>query len=390
MSPVADSTNYDVVVVGAGFSGVYALHQLRKQGLSVRVFEAGDEFGGVWNWNRYPGARVDSETPFYQLNIPEVWRTWNFSSRFPDHKELRRYFAHCDKVLNLRKDIDFGARVVDTKYDAVAGTWTIKTAANHVARAKYLILCTGLLHRRNYPDFPGLSEFQGVVHHSGFWPEDLSVKGKKVAIIGAGATSVQIVQELAKEADQLTMFMRRPSYCLPMKQRIFTKEEQEGWKTYYPALFKAGRQSRVGFPGAGPQIGLFDVSTEEREAYFEELWNRGAFNFQLNNYNDVITNKASSTALYEFWKKKTRARLTNPAKQELMAPDVAPYYFGTKRNPLENDYYECVNQDNVAVVNLSKTVLQTFTNTGMVMEDGTKFDFDVLVLATGFDSFTGS
>jgi cation diffusion facilitator CzcD-associated flavoprotein CzcO len=202
----------DVVVVGAGFSGISALYKLRKLGLKVKVFEQGDNFGGVWYWNRYPGARVDSETPFYQLNIPEVWRTWNFSCRFPDHKELRKYVDHVDKTLNLRKDVIFDARVVDAQYNVEQGRWTVKTVAGHVATSKYLILASGLLHRRHYPEFPGLKDFKGAVHHSGFWPEDMSVKGRRVAVIGAGATSVQIVQELAKEVDHLTMFMRRPSY----------------------------------------------------------------------------------------------------------------------------------------------------------------------------------
>jgi cation diffusion facilitator CzcD-associated flavoprotein CzcO len=185
-----ETVSCNAVVVGAGFSGISALYKLRKLALNVKVFEEGTDFGGVWYWNRYPGARVDSETPFYQLSIPEVWRTWNWSCRFPDHKELRKYVKHVDKTLDLRKDVQFEARVVGAQYDVEQGKWTVKTAAGHVATCKYLILAPGLLHRRHYLNFPGLKDFKGVVHHSGFWLEDLSVKGKKVAIIGAGATSV--------------------------------------------------------------------------------------------------------------------------------------------------------------------------------------------------------
>lgn len=270
------------------------------------------------------------------------------------------------------------------------GKWTIKTTAGNVTTCKYLVLATGLLHRRHYPEFPGLSDYKGVVHHSGFWPENVSVKGKKVAVIGAGATSVQIVQELAKEADQLTMFMRRPSYCLPMQQRPLSKEEQSGWKSYLPKLFEAGRHSLAGFPSAGPDKGVFDASEEEREAHFEAMWERGGFNYPTCSYNDVLLDTKANKVVYDFWAKKIRARISDPVKRDLMAPSEPPYWFGTKRTPLEQDYYECLDQKNVEIVNLSATPLKSFDATGMLTEDGQSRTFDMVVLATGFDSFTGS
>ncbi|TKA73625.1 hypothetical protein B0A55_07489, partial [Friedmanniomyces simplex] len=194
----------DVLVIGAGFSGITAIHRFRKQGMKVKCFESGADFGGVWYWNRYPGARVDSECPFYQLNIPEVYKDWHFTQRFSDHRELRQYMAHIDKTLGLRKDTYFNARVNDARWDDATSTWTVKTLQGHEARAKYLILCTGLLHRTYIPDFEGLKDYKGEIHHSGEWNESFSAKGKKVAIIGAGATAVQITQELGKQADELT------------------------------------------------------------------------------------------------------------------------------------------------------------------------------------------
>jgi len=381
---------YNCIIVGAGFSGISALHRFRGLGLSAHIFESGTDFGGVWYWNRYPGARVDSETPFYQLNIPEVYRSWNFSSRFPDHVELRKYFAHIDKTLGLRKDVSFNAKVVDASWDTAAGRWTVKTSSGEVASAKYLMLCTGLLHHTYTPDFPGLSSYKGVVHHTGAWPEDLSVKGKKVALVGAGATSVQVVQELGKEVEQLTMFMRRPSYCLPMGQRAFTVEEQRSWKSFYDRLFKEGRLSFSGFP-TGPRPGnIFDDPPEKREAHLNEIWDRGAFNFMAYNYSNFLVDKEANRVVYDFWKNKIRERMTDPKKQELMAPEEPPYYFGTKRTPLENKYYEILDQPNVEIVDLTKAPLETFTETGMRTEDGKEYDFDYVVLATGFDSFTGS
>ena len=228
---------------------------------------------------------------FYQLNIPEVYRHWHFNQRFSDHRELRDYMAHIDKVLDLRKDTTFDARVSDASWDQALNKWTIKTQQGHVAQAKYLISCTGLLHRTYTPDFPGLKEYKGEIYHSGAWPEDFEGNGKKIAIIGAGATAVQITQELGKRAKEMTVFLRRPSYCLPMGQRAWTAEEQRAWKTFYPRLFKEGRNSFAGFPCDRQPLGIFDVDEKEREAWFEDVWQRGGFNFALANYNNISIDK---------------------------------------------------------------------------------------------------
>lgn len=287
----AETIRCDVIVVGAGFCGITSIHRFRKLGLKVKCFESGSDFGGVWYWNRYPGARVDSECPLYQLNIPEVYRRWHFNERFSDHVELRRYVAHIDKTLNLRKDVYFNARVVDATWDSETRLWNIKTQQGHKAQAKYLMCASGLLHRTYTPDFPGLKRYKGEIYHSAAWPEDFDGKGKKIGIIGAGATAVQITQELGKEASELTVFLRRPSQCLPMGQRKWTEEEQRSLKAFYPALFKAGRDSWGGMPTTGPPVGALDVSEEEREAYLEELWARGGFNFLAANYSNMLTDK---------------------------------------------------------------------------------------------------
>jgi len=380
----------DVLVIGAGFSGITAIHRFRKLGMKVKCFESGEDFGGVWYWNRYPGARVDSEAPFYQLNIPEVYKDWHFTQRFSDHRELRKYMAHIDKVLDLRRDAYFNARVNDTRWDDATSTWTVKTLQGHVAKAKYLILCTGLLHRTYIPDFAGLKDYKGEIHHSGEWDENFSAKGKKIAIIGAGATAVQITQELGKQADELTVFLRRPSYCYPMKQRTWTKDEQHQWKAFYPILFKEGRDSAVGFPTARNPHNLADVSEEAREALFDELWERGGFNFALGGFQDTAIDKKANKVVYDYWRRRVCERLTDPAKNAIMAPEVPPYYFGTKRSPLEQDYYEILNQDNVYLHDLSKTPLKTFAEKGLVMADDKLHEFDAIVLATGFDSYSGS
>ncbi|KAJ3534377.1 hypothetical protein NM208_g5205 [Fusarium decemcellulare] len=299
----AQDGHSDVLVIGAGFSGISALYRARKLGLRAKVLEVGSDFGGVWHWNRYPGARVDSEIPFYQLNIPEAWRTWDFSERFPHHTELREYFAHLDHVLDLRKDVSFDSEVSEAVYDTSAARWTVKTSRDSTWSAKYLILATGLLHRRYTPDFPGLENYKGRVIHSSSWPEGVFCKGKKVAIIGGGATSVQIVQELAKETADGGSF--------------------------------------------GPDI--FAMTEEKRDELFEELWRRGAFSFLLGNFDNIMLDEKANRLVYDFWAKKIRARFTNPIKRDLMVPLEPVYPICTKRPPLEHDYYDCLDMEHVEI-----------------------------------------
>ena len=300
--------------------------------------------------------------------------------------------AHVDKVLNLRKDVQFDAHVNDCHWDEKESKWTVKTRQGHIAKCKYLVLCTGLLHRRHLPDFPGITDYKGVLHHTGFWPEDMSTKGKRVGLIGAGATAVQVTQEVAKEADHLTIFMRRPSYCLPMGQRPLSELENRGFQTFYDTLFKAGRKSRAGFPMQPVSEKVFDVSEAEREALWNDTWSRGGFQFLMTQYADYALDAAANKEIYKFWTKKIRERMRPGKKRDLMAPLVEdmPYYFGTKRTPLEQDYYEMVDKDSVDVVNLNDTPIKTFTEKGIKFEDGTEEEFDVMILATGFDSFSGA
>lgn len=211
--------------------------------------------------------------------------------------------AHADKVLNLRKDVSFNSKVNSAIWDKAKSEWNISTENGLRAKASFLILASGLLHVTHMPDFPGINTYKGILRHSGNWDENTSVKGKRVAVVGAGATSVQIVQELAKEASHLTMFMRRPSHCLPMGQRVWTEEEQEGFRAYYPTLFAAGRKSFVGFPVTRMDLRVQDVEPEERERILERAWKRGGFQFLLTNFNNVVLDKEANRIVYDFWKK---------------------------------------------------------------------------------------
>ncbi|KEF52109.1 uncharacterized protein A1O9_11735 [Exophiala aquamarina CBS 119918] len=380
----------DVLVVGAGLSGMSILYRLRKLGLKAKVLEAGANLGGVWHWNRYPGARVDSEWPYYQLSIPEVYRNFDFTERFPSAEELRAYMQHIDKALDLKKDIVFNQEVIDLRWNQTENEWFTTTKQGITARSKYIVLCTGPLHRRYMPSFPGLEAYKGALHHTSFWPDNVDVTGKRVALIGVGATGIQVAQALSKQVQTLTVFMRRPSYCLPMGQRKLSPEEQQQTKARFETLFQASRNSYAGFPGSTQSKGVFDVSEEEREKLYEELWEKGGFAFIVSNFNNWVFDKTANRSLYEFWAKKTRLRINNARKRDILVPVEPPFWFGTKRCPLEQDYYESMDRNNVNIVDLKDTPIKTFNEKGVLLDNNEQQDYDIIIMATGFDSFTGS
>lgn len=254
-------------------------------------------------------------------------------------------------------------------------------------------MATGLLHKPHLPSWEAQENYQGQIYHSCNWPRTADLSGKRVAVVGAGATAVQIVQELGKECSHLVNLIRRPSHCLPMGQRTWTQQEQTAWKAFYPSLFRAGRQSLAGFPIERPygDARVQDVSPEERERHYEQCWAGGAFHFTMMNFSNVTLDKEANAIVYDFWKRKVRERLTDKKKQQLMCPDEAQYYFGTKRTPLEYDYYEVLNRENVELVDLNKHPIASFTERGLRLEgEEEEREFDAVVCATGFDSFTGS
>lgn len=343
-------------------------------------------------YNKYPGARVDSEYPLYQLSIPEVYRSFNFSERFPHSTEILSYFEHVDKVLNARKNITFSAEVTSTEWDSNACTWTVKTKQGHVAVCKYLILCTGSTYKRYYPDWPGLHSFKGQMHHTAqIPPEGLNASGRKVALIGQGATGIQCSQELSKQAGALTVFLRTPNLALPMRQRKLDNLEQNSWKGSYTALFKAARDTAGGFLySPPPEPDSTTIPLAEREKYFEDLYDRGGFNLVGSIWSDYMFNPAANRAIYDFWARKTRTRITDPVKRDLLVPLEPPHPWMGKRPSLEQDYYECMDRENVKIVNLRTNDIESFNENGIKTQDGTQHDFDVIVLATGFDNYTGA
>jgi len=267
----------DVVIVGAGFAGCYLLYKLRKRGFRAKIIEAGSDLGGIWHWNAYPGARVDSQYPIYAYSLPEVYQDWNWSSHYPDHTELRQYFAHVDKKLQIKRDTIFNTKVVSAEFDQNKDLWTLHCGSGITFRARYFVACIGFAAKRHFPDWDGLNDFKGVIHHSSFWPhEGVDVKGKKCAVVGTGASGVQITQEWAKEIGNeghLKMFQRTPNLACPMRQVSLTPEQQAKDKLNYPDVFNQRWVNYAGFLYQFRPELMFDHTPEERQEMFNMLWN---------------------------------------------------------------------------------------------------------------------
>ncbi len=384
----ADNLDIDCLIIGAGFGGIYLLHHLRKMGYNCKIFEAGKDLGGIWYWNCYPGARVDSQVPVYEYSMPEVWKDWNWSEAYPDWRELREYFGHVEKVLDVKKDVAFDSCVVGADFDQSAGKWNVKTEDGRTARSRFLIIATGFAAKRHFPDWKGIDTFKGVMHHSSFWPnEGVDVKGKRVAVIGTGSTGVQIAQETAKEAASLTVFQRTPNLALPMAQRNLTKEQQE--KKGYPEFFEDRMKTFAGFPYDFVKRNTLDDTPEQREAFYNERWRNGGFEFWLATYQDMLFSDDANREAYNFWAKKTRARINDPRKRDILAPLEPIHPFGTKRPSLEQNFYEQFNRPNVDVVDIRANPIQEVVAEGLITADGTLHKFDIIALATGFDAVTG-
>jgi cyclohexanone monooxygenase len=379
----------DVIVVGAGFAGLYLLDRLRSMGMEVQVFEAGGGLGGVWYWNCYPGARVDSPGPIYQYSRDDVWRKWQFSELYPSWQELREYFRYVDEKLGLSRDIRFNRRVNQAQFDPAHNRWIVRSSDGSVASARYLVLCTGLSAKPYIPDLPGLSDFAGERHHTALWPQQgLDMAGKRVGVIGTGASGVQVAQEAAGVAAHLTVFQRTPNLALPMRQKKLDEDAIRRMKEKYPEMFDRRAKTFAGFDYDVLAKSALEVSDDERQATFERLWEIGGFASWIGSFNDILLNEEANRAAYKFWRDKTLKRIKDPAVAEILAPTEPIHPFGVKRPSLEQHFYEIFNQPNVSLVDLRSTPIERVTRNGIKTAAG-EHELDILVLATGFDAVTG-
>ncbi len=380
---------YDAIIIGAGMSGLYQLYRLRELGLSVRVFESGSGVGGTWYWNRYPGARFDSESYSYGYSFSEeLLQEWDWKEHFSGQPENLRYLNFVADKFGLRPDIEFNSRIASAVYDEGKNHWDIELETGCRARARFLITAIGILSAPQMPNIEGLDRFQGDSFHTSRWPhEPVDFTGKRIAVIGTGATGVQVIQEIAKTAGHLTVFQRTPNYCAPLHNGLIDADTQRSIKASYADIFDKCRQSHGGFVhNADPRFALA-VSPEEREAFYEQLYSEPGFGIWMGNFRDIFVDEAANETISEFIRKKIRQRVHNPEVAEKLVPK--DHGFGTRRVPLETRYYEVYNQDNVELVDVRETPIERITPSG-VETSNAEYAFDLIIYATGFDAVTGA
>jgi cyclohexanone monooxygenase len=381
----------DAIIVGAGFSGLYMLYSLRELGLSARVLEQGGGVGGTWYWNRYPGARCDSESVYYMFSdhmSREILDEWNWSERYAAQPEILRYLEFVTDRMDLRKDIQFNAKVTAAAYDAGRNRWDVTLEDGGTLSAQFLVTAVGCLSATNTPKFPGIDTFEGQSYHTGAWPhEGVDFTGKRVAVIGTGATGVQAVPEIAKQAAHVYVFQRTPNYDIPGRNKPLQADYAARVKADYPDLWQKARLSGFGLPYEVEQRSAVDFTPEERQPIFEAAWAKGGFYMGLETFSDYLVSKESNDTVSEFIRDKIRAMINDPATGELLAPKDHPFF--TKRPPLENGYYESFNRDNVTLLDARSAPIEEITPRGVRTGEG-EYDVDAIVYATGFDAMTGT
>lgn len=392
-SAAQDAGELDVLIIGAGFSGLYQLDRLRDLGFSVKIYEAAPGLGGVWYWNCYPGARCDTHGLLYQYGYKDLWKDWDFDELYPGWDQIRAYFHYVDQKLDLSRDIVFDTRVSGAKFDEASRRWIVHTETGVTVRPRFLVLCTGIGSKPYVPDIAGLDDFRGEIHHTAYWPQDgVDLAGKRVGVVGTGASGVQVIQEAGPAVSHLTVFQRTPNMALPMRQRKLDaaakRELKIGLEEKYAKRARTfGGYEYDFYDYGGPTAAAY--SADQIQKLYEDYWAEGGFVPWLGNFADLWTDEKVNLRAYEFWRDKVRQRITRPDMAEKLAPTVPPHPYGVKRISLEQAYWEVFNQDNVGLVDLRENPIERVVAEGVVTRDGTLHRLDVLVLATGFDMVSG-
>jgi cation diffusion facilitator CzcD-associated flavoprotein CzcO len=380
---------FDAVIIGAGIAGLYQLYRLRQLGLSVRVFETGSGVGGTWYWNRYPGARFDSESYTYGYAFSEaLLRDWDWSEHFAAQPETLRYLDHVADRFDLRRDIQFNSRVSEAAFDETTRQWQVTLDNGEQITNRFLITAIGPLSAYTLPRIPGTDSFRGQSFHTYRWPhQPVDFAGKRVAVIGTGATGVQVIQTIAPLAGQLTVFQRTPNWCTPLHNRKITEDEQRKIKAGYPAMFDLLRRTPGCYIHDTDPRSTFEVTEEEREAFWEKLYSEPGFGIWMANFRDVLTDPKANALFSDFVARKIRQRVKDPAVAEKLIPKC--HGFGTRRVPQETGYYEAYNLPHVRLVDTREMPIERITETG-IRANNAEHEFDMIIYATGFDAITGA
>ena len=381
--------DYDAIIIGAGISGLYQLYKLRKLGMHVGVFEAGTGIGGTWYWNRYPGARFDSESYSYAYSFSdELLEEWDWSEHFASQPEILSYLQHMADKFDLLKDINFSSDVSDALYDDSTRSWKIKLSNGDTYTCRFLIAGIGVLSQPTMPKIKGINSFKGPSFHTARWPHSpVDFSGKKVGIIGTGASGVQTIQEICKEVESLTVFQRRPNWCAPLHNSKISHREMKEIRDGYQDMFERCDQTQAGFLHTVDPRGTFEVSERERYEFWEHLYASKGFGIWQGNFKDVLTDPKANKAMSDFVASKIRARVKDQTVAEKLIPKN--HGFGTRRVPLETHYYEAYNRDNVQLVDLTINPILEITERGILTKEQS-FEVDFIIYATGVDAILGS
>ncbi|MCW3011010.1 MAG: Phenylacetone monooxygenase, partial [Solirubrobacterales bacterium] len=378
----------DAVVIGAGFAGLRSIHELRQLDLTLQVFEAADDVGGTWYWNRYPGARTDTESWAYCLSFDrELWEEWEFRERFTAQPDVLAYLQRVADKHDMRKDIRFSTRVTAATFDEHANRWTVRTDDGRETRCRWLISGLGWLGIAYKPPFPGVESFQGETYVTSQWPkEPVDFHGKRVAVVGTGATGIQVVQQVAHVAEHLTVFQRTPNYVMPGRNHAVSAEQQTALRSDYENIWKTTFDHVFAFPMKPANLLGSELSDAELERVLEAGWEAGGFRYIFETVDDMLVDQRVNDAASEFVRRKIRAIVKDPDTAALLSPTTHP--IGGKRPPLGNMYYETFNRSNVKLVSVREDPIREITPRGL-RTGNAEYEFDVLVFATGFDAITG-
>jgi len=384
-----NQVEWDAVVIGAGVSGLYQLYRLRELGMKTLVLEKGARIGGTWYWNRYPGARFDSESWTYNYFFSkEILDEWNWSEHFAAQPETERYLNYVADKFDLRRDIQFNSEVLSTHYDDRSRSWKVTLADGREYRCRFLVTAIGVLSEPTLPRIKGIEKFKGVSFHTARWPEKpIDLAGKRVAVIGTGATGIQVIQEVSKIAGQLTVFQRTANWAAPLLNSKISPEEMERIRADYPKIIARCLETPGCFVHAPDSRAAMEVTPEEREAFWEKLYAEPGFGIWYGNFRDILVDREANRLVSEFVARKIRERVKDPAVADKLIPKN--HGFGTRRLPLETKYYEVYNQPNVELVDMTQTPIEEITEKG-IKTTAKEYEFDVIIYATGFNAIVGA
>jgi cation diffusion facilitator CzcD-associated flavoprotein CzcO len=378
----------DALVIGAGVTGIYQLYGLLQKGIKAKIFEAGSGVGGTWYWNRYPGARFDSESYSYAYSFSEeLLQEWNWKEHYSGQPENEQYLNYVTDKFELRPNIRFNSRIKSVYFNDASGRWDVETEDGYRASAQFVIAAVGILSANNMPDIPGIDTFKGDSFHTSRWPKEaVDFSNKRVGVIGTGATAIQLIPEVAKQAGHLSVFQRTPQYAAPLRNSLIGDHEQQKIKDDYPETFRKCDETFGGFMHDFDPRSALEVSPEVREAFFEEIWAQPGFSKWFGCFHDIMTSNEANELYAEFVRKKIRERITDKDLAEKLVPKDYP--FGAKRVPMETGYYEAYNRDNVTLIDVNESPIQSITAKGVKTADA-EYELDVIIYATGFDAITG-